>query len=349
MKCHLVTLSPCHLVHLVKQESTMPEITLLESIRQGIDEMMASDARIFVFGEDGGKRGGVFRVTQGLIDKYGPLRVLDAPLAESVIVGACIGAAMNDMLPIAEIQFGDFIYPAFNQIISEAARIRYRSNGDWSVPMVIRAPYGGGIHGALYHSQSIEAFFCHIPGLKVVAPATPYDAKGLLKTCIEDPDPVLFLEHKKCYRLIKGQVPEEDYRIPIGKADIKRAGRDLTVITYGLMLHYCLEAAEELAGEDIEVEVLDLRTLRPLDSEAILASVRKTSKALIVHEDNLTGGLGGEIAALIGQQAFEHLDGPISRLCAPDVPAMPYSKPLEEAFMPSPAQIADAMRKLAAY
>jgi 2-oxoisovalerate dehydrogenase E1 component beta subunit len=327
----------------------MPEITLLESIRQGIDEMMAADARIFVFGEDVGRRGGVFRVTEGLLDKYGPLRVLDAPLAESVIVGACIGAAMNDTLPIAEIQFADFIYPAFNQIISEAARIRYRSNGDWSVPMVIRAPYGGGIHGALYHSQSIEAFFCHMPGLKVVAPTTPYDAKGLLKASIEDPDPVLFLEHKKCYRLIKGQVPEEDYRIPIGKADIKRAGRDMTVITYGLMLHYCLEAAEELAEEGVEVEVLDLRTLRPLDSEAILSSVRKTSKALIVHEDNLTGGLGGEIAALIGQQAFEYLDGPITRVCAPDVPAMPYSKPLEDAFMPSPAQIADAMRKLAAY
>jgi len=327
----------------------MPEITLLESIRQSIDEMMAADDRIFVFGEDVGRRGGVFRVTEGLIDKYGPLRVLDAPLAESVIVGACIGAAMNDMLPIAEIQFGDFIYPAFNQIISEAARIRYRSNGDWSVPMVIRAPYGGGIHGALYHSQSIEAFFCHVPGLKVVAPSTPYDAKGLLKASIEDPDPVLFLEHKKCYRLIKGEVPDEDYRIPIGKADIKRAGRDMTVITYGLMLHYCLEAAEELASEGVEVEVLDLRTLRPLDSAAILASVRKTSKALIVHEDNLTGGLGGEIAALIGQQVFEYLDGPITRVCAPDVPAMPYSKPLEDAFMPSPAQIADAMRKLAAY
>jgi 2-oxoisovalerate dehydrogenase E1 component beta subunit len=327
----------------------MPEITLLESIRQGIDEMMAEDARIFVFGEDVGRRGGVFRVTEGLIDKYGPMRVLDSPLAESVIAGACIGAAMNDTLPIAEIQFADFIHPAFNQIVSEAARIRYRSNGDWNVPMVIRAPYGGGIHGALYHSQSVEAFFCHVPGLKVVAPATPYDAKGLLKSSIEDPDPVLFLEHKKCYRLIKGEVPEEDYRIPIGKADVKRSGRDMTVITYGLMLHYSLEAAEELANEGVEVEVIDLRTLRPLDDEAILSSVRKTSKALIVHEDNLTGGLGGEIAALIGQHAFEYLDGPITRLCAPEVPAMPYSRTLEEAFMPSPAKIADAMRKLAAY
>lgn len=327
----------------------MPDITLLEAIRQGIDEMMAHDPRIFVFGEDVGKRGGVFRVTEGLYDKYGPLRIIDSPLAESVIVGAAIGAAMNDTRPIAEIQFADFIAPAFNQIVQEAARIRYRSNGDWNVPMVIRAPYGGGIHGALYHSQSIEAIFCHIPGLKVVAPATPYDAKGLLKSSVEDPDPVLFLEHKKCYRLIKGDVPDEDYRIPIGKAEIKRPGRDMTVISYGLMLHYCLEAADELAREGVEIEVLDLRTLRPLDQAAILASVRHTNKVLIVHEDNLTGGLGGEIAALIGQHAFEDLDGPITRVCAPDVPAMPYSKPLEEAFMPTPAQIADAMRKLAAY
>ncbi len=327
----------------------MPEINVLEAIRQGIDEMMSRDARIFVLGEDVGKRGGVFRVTEGLIDKYGPERIIDSPLAESVIVGACIGAALNDTLPIAEIQFADFIHPAFNQIVSEAARIRYRSNGDWNVPMVIRAPYGGGIHGALYHSQSIEAFFAHVPGLKVVAPATPYDAKGLLKSAIEDSDPVLFLEHKKTYRLIKGQVPEEDYRIPIGVADIKRPGDDLTVIAYGLMLHYCLEAAQVLADEGVSVEVVDLRTLRPLDTATILASVRKTSKVLIVHEDNLTGGLGGEVSALIAEHAFESLDGPIMRLCGPDVPAMPFARPLEEAFMPSPERIAAAMRKLAAY
>lgn len=327
----------------------MPEITLLEAIRQGIDEMMAGDDRVFVIGEDVAIRGGVFRVTDGLYDKYGPMRIINSPLAESVIAGACIGAAMNDMRPIGEMQFADFIHPAFNQIVSEAARIRYRSNGEWTVPMVIRAPYGGGIHGALYHSQSIEAFFCHVPGLKVVAPATPYDAKGLLKSSIEDPDPVLFLEHKKCYRLIKGDVPEEDYRIPIGKADIKRVGGDLTVITYGLMLHYSLEAADELAREGIDVEVVDLRTLLPLDTDAILTSVRKTSKVLIVHEDNLTGGLGGEIAALISQHAFEDLDGPIIRIGGPDVPAMPYSKPLEEAFMPTSKHIADAMRQLAAY
>lgn len=327
----------------------MPEINVLEAIRQGIDEMMAHDARIFILGEDVGRRGGVFRVTEGLLDKYGPARVIDAPLAESVIVGACIGASFNDTLPIAEIQFADFIFPAFNQIVSEAARIRYRSNGDWGVPLVIRAPYGGGIHGALYHSQSVEAFFAHVPGLKVVAPATPYDAKGLLKSAIEDPDPVLFLEHKKTYRLIKGRVPEEDYRVPIGVAEIKRPGDDLTVITYGLMLHYCLEAAQELARDGISVEVLDLRTLRPLDIETILASVCKTSKVLIVHEDNLTGGLGGEISALIAEHAFDSLDGPITRLAGPDVPAVPFSKPLEDAFMPSPERIAAALQKLAAY
>src|SRR4029078_10529677 len=290
----------------------MPEITLLEAIRQGIDEMMASDARIFVFGEDVGKRGGVFRVTEGLMDRYGPLRVLDAPLAESVIAGACIGAAMNDTLPIAEIQFADFIFPAFNQIVSEAARIRYRSNGDWSVPLVIRAPYGGGIHGALYHSQSVEAFFAHVPGLKIVAPATPYDVKGMIKSAIADPDPVIFFEHKKTYRLIKGEVPNRDYSIPIGIADIKRVGDAVTLITYGMMLHFALEAAGQLAQSDgIETEVIDLRTIRPLDKETILTSARKTGKVLIVHEDNLTGGIGGEIAALIAEHAFDYLDGPI--------------------------------------
>jgi 2-oxoisovalerate dehydrogenase E1 component beta subunit len=327
----------------------MPEMNLLEAIRQGLDEAMAADPRVFIFGEDVGKRGGVFRVTEGLYDKYGPMRVIDSPLAESVIVGACIGAAMNDMLPIAEIQFADFIAPAFNQIVQEAARIHYRSNGDWEVPLVIRVPYGGGIHGALYHSQSVEAFFAHVPGLKVVTPSTPYDAKGLLKSAIEDPNPVLFLEHKKTYRLIKGFVPEEDYRVPIGPADIKRPGEDISVFAYGLMLHYCLEAAQTLAAEGVSIEVADLRTLRPLDTETILASVRRTGKVLIVHEDNLFGGFGGEVAAIIAEHAFEYLDGPIVRIGGPDVPAMPFAHSLEAAFMPSPASIAAAMRRLAAY
>ena len=327
----------------------MPELSIIEAIRQGLDELMAADERVFVFGEDVGKRGGVFRATEGLQEKYGALRVLDSPLAESVIIGACIGAAMNDTLPIAEIQFADFIFPAVNQIVSEAARVRYRSNGDWGVPLVIRVPYGGGVHGALYHSQSIEAFFCHVPGLKVVAPATPYDAKGLLKASVADPDPVLFLEHKQCYRMVRGEVPDEDYRVPIGRAQVRREGRDLSVFAYGLMLHHALAAAETLAAEGVDAEVVDLRTLRPLDEDAILASARKTGKVLIVHEDNLTGGLGGEIAALIGQHAFEYLDAPVTRLAGPDAPAMPYAATLEEAFMPSPASIANAMRQLAAY
>src|SRR5436190_6423663 len=312
----------------------MAEITLLESIRQGLDEMMAADARIFVFGEDVGKRGGVFRVTEGLYDKYGPMRIIDSPLAESVIAGACIGAAMNDTLPIAEIQFGDFIYPAFNQIISEAARMRYRSNGDWTVPLVIRAPYGGGIHGALYHSQSIEAFFCHIPGLKVVAPVTPYDAKGLLKSSIEDPDPVLFLEHKKCYRLVKGDVPDDRFVTPIGRADVKREGDDLTAVTYGYELHRCLDAAARLSAEEgIEAEVVDVRSLSPLDAETILSSVRKTSKAIVVHEDNRTFGAGAEIAATIAEEAFFDLDAPVVRIGGPDIPAMPYAAALEHYYV----------------
>ena len=328
----------------------MAEMNLIEALRSGLDEAMAADERVFIFGEDVGRRGGVFRATEGLIDKYGPYRVMDSPLAESIIVGACIGAACYGLRPVAEIQFADFIWPATNQIISEAARMRYRSNGGWGVPLVIRAPYGGGIHGALYHSQSVESIFAHVPGLKIVAPATPYDVKGLIKSAIADPDPVLFFEHKKTYRLIKGEVPDEDYNVPIGTADVKRTGDAISIITYGLMLHYALEAAEQLAERDgVEAEVIDLRTIRPLDCDTILASVRKTGKALIVHEDNLTGGIGGEIAAIIAEHAFEHLDGPIMRLAGPDVPAMPFASPLEHAFMPSPDRILEKLRELAAY
>ena len=328
----------------------MAELSVLEALRAGLDECMAADERVIIFGEDVGRRGGVFRVTEGLIDKYGPYRVMDAPLAESIIVGACIGAACYGLRPVAEIQFADFIWPATDQIISEAARMRYRSNNDWNVPMVIRAPYGGGIHGALYHSQSVEAFFAHVPGLKIVAPATPYDVKGLIKSAIADPDPVIFFEHKKTYRLIKGEVPDEDYNVPIGVADIKRPGDTISIITYGMMLHYALEAAAQLSEQDgIEVEVVDLRTIRPLDTETLLASVRKTGKVLIVHEDNLTGGIGGEIAAIIAEHAFEHLDGPIMRLAGPEVPAMPFAGPLEHAFIPSVEDILAKSRELAAY
>ena len=328
----------------------MTELSLIEALRAGIDEVMAADERVFVFGEDVGKRGGVFRVTEGLLEKYGPWRIMDSPLAEGIIVGACVGAAVYGMRPIAEIQFADFIWPAMNQIVSEAARIGYRSNGEWNVPLVIRAPYGGGIHGAMYHSQSVEAFFAHIPGIKVVVPSTPYDVKGMIKSAVLDPDPVLFLEHKKTYRLIKGEVPDRDYSVPIGVADTKRSGDDVTVITYGLMLHYALEAAERLARDDgVETEVLDLRTVRPLDVEAILAAARKTGKVLIVHEDNLTGGIGAEVAALIAERAFEHLDGPVMRLCGPDVPAMPFAPTLEDAFMISTDSIVARLRELVAY
>jgi 2-oxoisovalerate dehydrogenase E1 component beta subunit len=323
--------------------------TLIEGLREALMEEMERDDRVWVLGEDVGKKGGVFLATEGLYNKFGEARVLDTPLAESCIVGVAIGAAINGLIPVAEIQFADFIHPAFDQIVSEAARMRYRSNGDFTCPLVIRAPWGGGVHGGLYHSQSIEAFYAHVPGLKVVMPSTPEDAKGLLKSAIRDPDPVLFLEHKKTYRLIKGEIPEDEYLTPIGPAAIRREGNTLSCFAWGLMMHYCLEAAETVAGEGIDVEVVDLRSLRPLDKKAILASVEKTAKAMVVHEDNLTGGFGGEIAAIIAEEAFDHLDGPVLRVAAPDVPAMPFNKPQEDAFMPSPAKIADSMRRLAAY
>jgi 2-oxoisovalerate dehydrogenase E1 component beta subunit len=275
--------------------------------------------------------------------------VLDTPLAEASIVGVAIGAALNGLRPIAEIQFADFIHPAMDQILSEAARLRYRSVGDWNCPLVIRTPWGGGIHGALYHSQSIEAFYAHIPGLKVVTPAFPEDFKGMIKSAIEDPDPVLFLEHKKLYRSIKTEVPEEDYRTPIGPAVVRREGEDVTVFAYGLMLHESLTAAETLAGEGISAEVVDLRCLRPLDKETILNSAKKTGKILVVYEDNLTGGFGAEISAIIAQEAFEYLDAPIVRLAGPDIPTMPYAPPLEHFYMPDAEKISAALRELAAY
>ncbi len=327
----------------------MAEMTLVEAIRRAMDEEMARDERVFIVGEDVGKRGGVFRATLGLYEKYGPERVIDSPLAEASIVGVGIGAALYGLRPICEIQFADFIFPAFNQIVSEAARMCYRSNGEWTVPLVIRAPYGGGIGGGLYHSQSVEAFFAHVPGLKVVIPSNPYDAKGLLKAAVRDPDPVLFLEPKKGYRLLRGEVPEEDYIVPIGPAHISRPGRDISLFTYGMMHYYALQAAEMVAAEGIEVEVVDLRTLAPVDRTTILESVRRTGKALIVHEDNLTGGYGAEVAATIAEGAFEFLDAPVRRLCGPDVPGVPFSHPLQDWFMPNAQKIADALRALAAY
>ena len=312
-------------------------------------EEIARDSRVFIMGEDIGARGGVFLATDGFEAEFGEDRVIDTPLAESSIVGIALGAAMNGMRPIAEIQFADFIFPTFNQLLGEAARARYGTEGAVSVPMVVRSPYGGGVRGGLYHSQSPEAYFAHTPGLKVVTPATPYDAKGLLKSAIRDDDPVVFLEHKRTYRLVRGEVPDAEYTLPIGKADVKLEGEDLTVITYGLVLHHCIEAARDLASEGIHAEVVDLRSLRPLDSATILESVKKTGKALVVHEDTRLGGIGGEVAAIIAEEAFDYLDAPIMRLAGPEVPAMPFSPPLEAEFMLDTDQIADAIRNLARY
>jgi 2-oxoisovalerate dehydrogenase E1 component beta subunit len=327
----------------------MTQKTLIEGVREALMEEMERDERVWVLGEDVGRKGGVFLATEGLYDRFGEARVLDTPLAESSIIGVAIGAAMNGTIPVAEIQFADFIHPAFDQIVSEAARIRYRSNGDFGCPIVIRAPYGGGVHGGLYHSQSVEAFYGHVPGLKVVIPSTPEDTKGLLKAAIRDPDPVMFFEHKKTYRLIKGEIPEGDYVTPIGKAAVRREGTRLSVFAWGLMVHYCMEAAEAVEAEGISVEVVDIRTIAPLDKQAILASVEKTARAMVVYEDNLTGGFGAEISAIIAEEGFEMLDAPVVRVAGPDVPAMPFNKPQEEFFLPSPERIAAAFRKLAAY
>jgi len=318
----------------------------VEAVRHTLYEALKADERTLILGEDVGARGNVFLITKGFIEEFGAERVIDTPLAEASIVGVAIGMAMEGLRPIAEIQFADFIYPAFNQIVGEAAKTRYRSNGDYSCPLVIRTPYGGGVRGALSHSVSIEALFYHVPGLKIVAPSFPADMKGLLNAAIEDPDPVLFLEHKKTYRLVKGEVPGGHYTIPIGKADVKRAGDQLTVVSYGLYVHYALDAAERLAAEGMSVEVIDLRSIRPMDRATILESVRKTRKLLVIHEDNKFGGVGAEISAMVAEEAFFDLDAPIRRLCGPDVPAMGYASTLEDEFMISPEQMATAMAEM---
>jgi 2-oxoisovalerate dehydrogenase E1 component beta subunit len=322
---------------------------LVTAIHDTLHEEMASDERIVLLGEDVAARGGVFKVSAGFLEEFGEQRVIDTPLAESGIVGVAIGMALHGMRPVAEIEFADFIHPAFDQIVSEAARMRYRTNGDWGCPMVIRAPCGGGIHGALYHSQSIEAFYAHVPGLKVVMPSTPADAAGLLRSSIRDPDPVLFLEHKKCYRAISGEVPEGDHTEPIGTAALAREGTDLSVITYGYEVHRCLDAAERLAADaSISVEVVDVRSLAPLDVDTILASVRKTSRAMVVYEDNRSYGAGAEIAATIAEEALFDLDAPVVRIGGPDIPAMPYAAPLEHFYTePTPDHLYRAMLALA--
>jgi 2-oxoisovalerate dehydrogenase E1 component beta subunit len=301
-------------------------------------------------GEDVGRKGGVFGATEGLWAKYGDKRVLDTPLSEGLIAGAAMGAAIYGLRPIAEMQFADFVYPGFNQIVSEIARMRFRSNGAFGVPMVIRMPYGGGVHGALYHSQSNESYFTSTVGLKVVAPGTPADAYGLLKAAVRDPDPVMYFEHKKTYRLFKAEVPDDgDGVVPIGPAVVARAGSDVSIFCYGYMRHCALEAAETLAAEGIDAEVVDLRTLRPLDTATILASVEKTGRALVVHEANRFGGFGGEVAACIAEEGFDHLDAPVTRLAGPEVPGVPYHHDLEEWYMLNPERIAEAARRLAAF
>ena len=323
--------------------------TVLEAVRDAMREEMRRDNRVFIMGEDIGARGGVFLATEGFLDEFGEARVIDTPLAESSIAGIALGSAMHGMRPIAEIEFGDFIWPTINQVVGEAAKVRYGTEGKLHAPMVLRAPHGGGVRGALYHSQSVEALFAHTPGLKVITPSTPYDAKGLLKSAIRDDDPVVFLEHKRTYRLVRGEVPDEEYTLPIGRADIKREGNDISVITYGLMVHHCLEAAQAVAGQGIEVEVLDLRTVRPIDNKAIVQTAMKTGKVLIVHEDSKALGVGAEVSAIVSEHAFEYLDGPVARLAGPEVPAMPFSPLMEAMYMIDSDKIAKAIRKLAEY
>ncbi len=326
--------------------TTTHEVTYVDAISQALDEEMTRDERVFLMGEDIGTYGGAFKVTEGLLQKYGEWRVLDTPLSESGFVGAAIGAAMMGLRPVVEMQFADFISCAFDQITEVAAKNHYRWGA--AVPLVIRAPFGGGVHGGPFHSECPEGWFFHSPGLKIVTPSTPYDAKGLLKAAIRDPNPVLYFEHKFLYRRIKAVLPQEDFVVPLGKADVKRRGRDLSVITYGAMVHLALEAAELLSKEGIDLEVVDLRTLIPLDKETLYESVRKTSKAILLHEDNKTGGIGAEIAALLAEECFDCLDGPILRIAPPDTP-VPFSTPLEEFFLPKVSDIVSGARRLAAY
>ena len=325
----------------------MAEQTVIESVRNTIQAEMRRDDSVIFLGEDIGARGGVFLASDGFAEEFGASRVIDTPLAESSICGVALGAAVNGMRPIAEIQFADFVWPAINQIVGEASKVRYGTYGAKNAPMTIRVPYGGGVRGGLYHSQSVEVLFAHTPGLSVVAPATPYDMKGLLASAIRSDDPVIVLEHKRTYRLVKGEVPSEDYTIPIGKAEIKRSGTDMTVVTYGLMLHYALQAAELAADSGIDVEVLDLRTLRPIDADSITESVSRTGKVLIVQEDTPAVSISSEVSAIIGERCFFDLDGPITRLAPPEIPPMPFSPIQEAAFMPSSETIFQAITKLA--
>ena len=324
----------------------MAVINIVQAVNQALREEMRRDDRIIVLGEDVGKDGGVFRATEGLYEEFGQDRVIDTPLAESGIIGTAIGMAVYGLNPVPEIQFLDFIYPAFDQIVTNLAKLRYRSGGQYSCHLVVRAPYGGGIKGGHYHSQSSEAYFCHTAGLKVVIPATPYDTKGLLLSSMRDQDPVIFLEPKKIYRAVKGEVPEGEFTVPIGKAKVAREGTDVSIFAYGAMLHVAMEAAELAAKNNVQVEVVDLRTLIPLDIDAVLDSVKKTGRVIILHEAPKTGGFGAEIAALIAEKGIEYLKGPIIRVTGYDTP-FPYT--LEEHYMPNAQKVLSAVNKIMQY
>ncbi len=333
-----------------KAKADAQSTSYIEAIRQAMDEEMARDERVILLGEDIGAYGGAFKATEGLFDKYGPERVRDTPISESAMVGAAIGAALQGMRSVVEMQFADFISCAFDQVANMAATFRYRTGGRVSIPIVIRCPSGGRIHGAIFHSQCPEALFTHTPGLKVAVPATAYDAKGLLKAAIRDPDPVLYFEHKYLYRRIKEVLPDDqEVFTPLGQAAVRRPGDHLTVVTYSAMVHDCLEAAEQAAKEDgLNAEVIDLRTLVPLDWETVRQSVEKTGKVLLVQEDKRTGGIASDLAARIAEETFEHLDGPVLRVTAPDT-HVPFSPPLEEFYQPNAAKVLEALRRLAAY
>jgi 2-oxoisovalerate dehydrogenase E1 component beta subunit len=322
------------------------ELNMVQALREAITQEMERDERVMVLGEDVGPKGGVFLVTDGLTKRFGEARVIDTPIAESSIAGLALGLALAGKRPIAEMQFTDFAHMAFNQITNEIAKFRYRTDGDWGVPIVIRGPMGGHVHGALYHSQSIEARFA-TPGLKIVIPSSPAEAKGLLTAAMRDPDPVLFWEHKRLYRMFKEAVPKGEYLIPLQKARVVQEGDELSVFCYGLMVHYAVEAAKTL--EDVSVEIVDLRTVYPLDKEAIVASARKTGKCLVLYEDNYSVSIGSEVAAIIADEAWQWLDAPVKRLGGLDVPAMPYAQPMEDFFMPNPEKVAKALRELAEY
>lgn len=325
-------------------------MTYIDAINTALREELARDERVFMIGEDIGKMGGVFKATKGLQEEFGADRVIDSPLAEGVIISSSIGAAMSGMRPIAEIQFADFITPAMDALTQQAAKLRYRSAGTQTCPITVRVCYGGGVGGGLYHSQTNTSWFIHTPGLVVVAPSSPYDAKGMLKSAIRDDNPVMFFEHKKLYRSLKAEVPDEDYTVPLMKAAVTRPGSDITAISYGYTLQLTLQAAENMKQEHgINVEVIDLRTLAPLDTDTFLNSVAKTSRVAIIHEDNRTLGIGAEVSAIIAEKAFDCLDAPIVRVTAPDVPAIPAAAPLEHFYMPNVDRIVAALRRIAEY